>query len=643
MKSRKVISYLVTGLFLVISPKIQSVLAQEQEYDLVVYGATFPGIAAAINAAKYDHSVALVEEYDQIGGLMTGGLSNTDLISFESLSGTFLDYTQRVVDYYTQKYGPDSPQVEECHFGIHAEPHVTLQIFREMLAEYPSIKIYLNHRLEEVVLGMPDNNLRHITAAKFINLENSETLELSGRMFVDATYEGDLAAYAGAEYRIGRESRQEYGEPLAGHIFYQNGRILNGSTGEGDQRVQGYNFRVIMTNKPENRRLIDLPDNYQREEYLPMAKVLQEEKVSQVFVEKSRDGVLRAQMIPNQKADVNDIKNAPVRIALLGENYAYPDGSPEVRAEIVEDHREHILGLLYFLQNDDAVPEKYRKEAREWGLAKDEFVDNDNFPTRLYIREARRIMGEYVFTQHDINPIRGTLIGQPQRNSIAIGDYALNCHGVQPPSLYSSVAEGDYNFIPPPYQIPYGVIVPLGFSNLLVSVAVSSSHVGFSGLRLEPIWTNLGQAAGLAAHLALLQDIAVKEVNVDELQSLLHQTKAKTTYISDLDTDSPLFEAAQYLGVRGYLHDVYTLDTAAMVDTTTYRSIWGTQYAYAYPFHELKPELEVAPKLAERWMQRLGEADLRKQAEAYLSESSPTRGEFLLKIYELENKQSSNP
>ena len=605
------------------------------DYDLVIYGATFSGIAAAINAAEYGHAVALVEEYNQIGGLMTSGLSNTDFISFESLSGSFLDYCMRVEKYYIDKYGANSQQVEDCHAGIHAEPHVTLKIFQEMLAEHSNIQVYLNHRLERVSLGKPYLQLRHIERIKCFSLTDSASVELVGQIFLDATYEGDLAAFAGVEYRVGRESRQEYGEPLAGQIFYQNRRILNGSTGEGDHRVQGYNFRVIMTDDPNNRRLIDQPDNYQREDYLPIAEVLEQEKVSQVFARFGRDAILRAQMIPNQKADVNDIKNAAVRIALLGENYAYPEGSPEVRAEIVKHHQEHILGLLYFLQNDTAVPEKYRQEARQWGLAKDEFVDNENFPPRLYIREARRVMGEYVFTQNDVSPQQGTLIVPYKKDAIAIGDYALNCHGVQPPSLYSSVAEGDYNLIPPPSQIPFGAIVPRQFSKVLVSVAVSSSHVGFSGIRLEPVWTSLGQAAGLTAHLALIGQQMVREVDINELQKLLHHHKSKTTYISDIEADSALFEATQFLGVRGYLHDLYTLDTLAMVDTTTYRSLRGGQSAAAYPIQAVEPEKELEGALAQRWIHRLSNERQQAEAREYLADSIPSRGEFLLKIYSL--------
>ncbi|WKN44877.1 FAD-dependent oxidoreductase [Tunicatimonas pelagia] len=606
----------------------------QSRYDLVVVGSTFSGIAAAINAAQYGHSVVIVEEYAMIGGLMTGGLSFTDFISYEALSGIFEQYTQRVESYYAEKYGRQSPQFADCHGGIHAEPHVTLKLFNEMLGEHPNIQVLTNHRLTQVMLDKPEQGMKVIQGALFTNKETGDKLHLFGNVFVDATYEGDLAAYAGAEYRIGRESRQEYGEPLAGKIFYNQGKVLVGSTGEGDHRVQAYNFRMIMTDSAENQRKVEKPANYRREDYLPIAQVLQEGKVSQMFVEKSRDGIFRSQMLPNRKADVNDIKNAPVRMTMLGENYAYPDGDWETRQKIINRHREHILGMVYFIQNDPAIPEKYRQEAQRWGLAKDEFIDADNFPPRLYIREARRIMGEYVFTQNDVNTVGNTFIVAPKEEAIAIGDYALNCHGVSPASLYPSIAEGDYNFIPPPFQIPLGVIVPQGFANLLVSVAVSASHVGFSGLRLEPVWTALGQAAGLTAHLMLSQSKVATEVNARDVQHLLHQHRAKTIYISDVATDSRYFEAAQFLGMRGFLHDLYLSREAAMPGTKTYRSIRGTQYAYAYPFHTLEPDEPLEEDLAQQWIGKLS-ADVASEARAYWQNNAPTRGEFLLHVYAL--------
>ncbi len=633
MKSRTVrICLLIFGL---ISLSSREGAAQEdspRDYDVVVVGATPAGIAAALNAARYDHTVLLAEEYAQVGGLMTSGLSFTDFISYEVLGGTFLDYTQRVEAYYAEKYGTGSEQHLASHGGIHAEPHVTLEIFRQMLGEYDQITTRTNLRLTDVAYRTGADSTKLIRSVSLTDTQTGDTLAVRGRVFVDATYEGDLAARAGADYWVGRESREEYGEFLAGKIFYRYGVILPGSNGTADQKIQAYNFRPIMTDDPANRVLVPKPPGYRREDYVGIAQVLQEGKVSQVFVEKGNDGLFRTQLLPNRKADVNDIKNAPVRMALLGENYTYPEGDTETRRAIVERHRNHLLGMLYFVQNDAAVPEKFRIEARQWGLAKDEFVDTDHFPPRLYIREARRIRGHYVFTQNDIRTIDNTLVVRPKEDAIAIGDYALNCHGVAPATLHPVVADGDFNFIPAPFQIPFGAIVPRGFDNLLVPVAVSASHVGFSGLRLEPTWTALGQAAGIAAHVALQTDTSVLDVAVRSVQNLLHQHGAKTTYISDVSADSKYFKAAQWLGLRGFMHDVYVLDSLEMRGAETYKSLRGTQYAAAYPFHALQPERLASPELVEAWAARIKDDAARETILTYYREEQPTVGDLLLTI-----------
>ncbi len=616
---------------------LSSVAQQDSTgYDLVVVGATPAGIAAAINAARYNHTVLLAEEYAQVGGLMTSGLSFTDFISYEVLGGTFLDYTQRVEAYYAEKYGTGSEQHQASHGGIHAEPHVTLAIFQQMLGEYDQITTRTNLRLTDVAYQVGADSAKLIHSVSLTDTQTGDTLAVRGRVFVDATYEGDLAARAGADYWVGRESREEYGEFLAGKIFYRYGVILPGSNGTADQKIQAYNFRPIMTDDPANRMLVPKPPGYRREDYVGIAEVLRESKVSKVFVEKGNDGLFRTQMLPNRKADVNDIKNAPVRMALLGENYAYPEGNAVTRRAIIERHRNHLLGMLYFVQNDAAVPEPFRAEARQWGLARDEFVDSDHFPSRLYIREARRIKGHYVFTQNDINTISNTLIVQPKEDAIAIGDYALNCHGVAPATLHPAVADGDFNFIPAPFQIPLGVIVAQGFDNLLVPVAVSASHVGFSGIRLEPTWTALGQAAGLTAHVALSTQRGVPEVDVAQVQKLLHQHRAKTTYISDVEADSEYFAAAQWLGLQGFMHDLYVMDSLEMRGITTYNSLRGTQYAQAYPFHALQPDRPAPPALLEAWAARIKDDATRKSIRTYYQEDRPTVGELLLKIAGLE-------
>ncbi len=607
--------------------------------DVVIYGATPAGIFAALNAAREGHSVALVEEYPHIGGLMTGGLSFTDFRSLESLSGTFNEYRFRVLDYYKKTYGPNSPQVADSYFGVNAEPKVTLLIFKQMLAEQPSIKVLTEHRLAKASVTKNKAGVSKINAATFTDLATGKPVTINGKIFIDATYEGDLAVAAGAEYRIGRESREEFCEIHAGKIFTKNGQIVTGSTGEGDTRVQAYNFRLIMTDSAANRRMVERPANYRREEFLPIAEVFASGKVKQIFTQ-GKEGIFRVQPLVNRKADINDIKNAPVRMSSLGENYAYPDGSPEVRAKIIAEHREHILGMIYFLQNDESIPLAARQEAWEWGLAKDEFTDNDgaairgaavrNFPYRLYIREARRIMGEVVFTENSTNIAPDSVRSFLEANSVAISDYSLNCHGVSPPGpLYPDMTEGDFNASPQPFQIPYGVMLPKKFENLLVPVAVSASHVGFCGIRLEPTWSALGQAAGLAAHLSIKNKVPVALVRVADLQSLLLKKGAKIIYVSDVEADSPYFEAVQYFGAKGFFHDLYAPEDVSL------RSVPVLKIQYSGPmlYHDVMPDEKLDSDLAKSWIDKLS-VDKRSSATQLLATKSWKRGEFLLTLFE---------
>ncbi len=273
-----------------------------------------------------------------------------------------------------------------------------------------------------------------------------------------------------------------------------------------------------------------------------------------------------------------------------------------------------------------------RKEAQLWGLAKDEFTDNDNFPYRLYIREARRIMGDVVFTEQDTYQASNSIRSVLNPNSIAICDYALNCHGVAPPGpVYSDMTEGDFNFIPQPFQVPYGVMLPKKFENLLVSVAISSSHVGFCGIRLEPTWSALGQAAGLAAHLSIQNAISVAKLNVQELQSLLLKNKAKIIYVSDVEANSPYFEAVQYFGAKGFFHDLFPLELV----TIKPRAVHKLQYMDAMEYHNIEPEKQLEESLASRWIRKLPAS---KQAKAkQLFQSKPwKRGEFLLALFLVE-------
>ena len=604
--------------------------SQKANYDVVIYGATPSGIFAAINAARQGHSVALVEEYEHIGGLMTGGLSFTDFLSLEALGGTFNEYRIRALAYYESMYGKNSQQVADCYFGVNAEPKVTLQIFTKMLSELPGIQVLTQHRIVKVKGEKNAQDVSKILSATFLNLNTGKQLPLTGEVFIDATYEGDLAVMAGAEYRIGRESRSEYCERFAGHIFSKGGQILTGGTGEGDKKVQAYNFRIIMTDSVPNRRMIEKPDNYHREKYLPIASVFSSGKVKQIFTVNA-EGILRVQPIANRKADINDIKNAPVRMSSLGKNYDYPDASAEVRSRIIREHREHILGMIYFLQNDESIPSSVRDEAKVWGLAKDEFIDNDNFPYRLYIREARRIMGDSVFTERDTYQAPNSIRSVLHPHSVAICDYALNCHGVSAPGpVYPEMTEGDFNHLPQPFQIPYEVMLPRRFQNLLVSVAISSSHVGFCGIRLEPTWSALGQAAGLAAHLSIKNGGNVNKINVASLQTLLLKTNAKIIYVSDVEATSPYFEAIQYFGAKGFFHDLYSLQQVNLVPLP----IIKLQYRSAALYHNIEPEKNLDKSLANHWIEKIPSKQQLNAAKLYQSKTW-TRGEFLSALYQL--------
>jgi hypothetical protein len=609
--------------------------AQPASVDVVIYGATPAGVFAAINAARQGHSVALVEEYKHVGGLWTGGLSYTDFLSSEALSGTLNEYRQRALAYYETKYGKNSSQVANCYGGMNAEPHVTEQLFGQMLAELPegrprSIRVLTQHRLVKAVARKNATGSLAIQSATFQNLASGQPLTLSGKVFIDATYEGDLAVAAGAEYRIGREARTEFCERYAGHIFSKNGQILPGSMGTGDTKIQAYNFRIIMTDSAANRRMVEQPANYDRTRYLPIAGVFASGKIHHVFTE-GTDGIIRIQPITNRKADMNDIKNAPVRMSSLGKNYDYPNGSPEVRARIIGEHREHILGLLYYLQNDESIPLAIRQESLVWGLAKDEFTDNDNFPYRLYIREARRIMGEVVLTEHNTDPAPNSIRSVLNPNAVAICDYALNCHGVAAPGpVYAEMTEGDFNHIPTPFQIPYGVMLPKKFTNLLVPVAISSSHVGFCGIRLEPTWSSLGQAAGLAASLSLKNGGDVTKVSVPVLQSLLVKKGAKLIYVSDVAADSPYFEAVQHFGLRGFFHDLYPLSKVNLVPV----AILKLQYREAALYHTLEPVKELDESLAKNWIRKLPKEQQAAATQLYGS-GNWTRGNYLNALHKL--------
>lgn len=587
--------------------------AQPSDVDVVVYGATPAGIAAALAAADDGSSVLLVESTSRVGGLLTAGLSHTDFHALDGLTGTFRDFTQRVERHYADTYGKDSPQVRNSFRGTFGEPSVNLKVLEAMLADQKRVTVELGTRL--VAVATTDGGSR-IVSARFARADSTEFVAPAA-VFVDGTYEGDLMAAAGVRWRVGREGKDEYGESLAPE--------------KPDGQVQAYNFRFVMTRVPENRVTVQAPPGYDRSAFLAVLDVIKQGKLQSVFGYPS-GCAFKAQIppLPNGKYDINDVSGAAIRLSIPGANTAWPDGDERTRSRVFEEHIRDQWGLLYFLQNDDSVPQALRDEAREWGWCKDEFEDTNHLPPRLYVREARRMEGVYVYTQKDSAAESGDARAVLHRDSIAFGEYSNNCHGTgHDGPRFGGRHTGEFYSVTPPYQIPYGVLVPKIVENLLVPGAVSASHVGFCALRLEPIWASLGQASGHAAHLARVEKLPVQQVPVPRLQARLHRAGAGTVYVSDVLPGHADFAAVQWWGTAGGFHGLLPRPPGG----SRGKLIVG-QYHESYPNHvaELGKVLDAA--LAKQWRQLARELNLPAD-KLPVADGTLTRGDWVRSAFSL--------
>ena len=430
--------------------------------EVVVYGATPAGIAAALAAAEGDRSVWLIEPTGRIGGMTTHGLSHSDFHSFEALNGPFLQFSQLVLKHYQDTYGEDSAQVKDSWQGTHGEPSVNLLIFEKMLAERPTITVLTNHRLVEVAV---ENST--ITALKFV-LPGSKLVTVEPQLVIDGTYEGDLLAAANVPYRVGREARSEYGESLAPE--------------SADDQLQGYNFRLCMTQNPTNRVPVPVPSNYNREDYAAIIPLVKAGEFDAAFGYPGQRFILKAHLpvMPNGKRDINDVSKGLVRLSLPGHNREYPDGDLATRRRIEQKHLDWQLGLMHFVQTDTALPDAFREAAATWGLCRDEFADTGHIPSQIYVREARRMLGLRVYTEADTEYAPNDARARLHPDAIAFGEYSHNCHGTEHEGpLIGGRHTGEFYKGVAPYQIPYGILVPKEIRNLLVPTACSASHVGF--------------------------------------------------------------------------------------------------------------------------------------------------------------------
>jgi len=533
-------------------------LCGAESADVVIVGGTPGGIMAAIAAAREGCTVILLERTAHVGGLPANGLGATDIATRGATGGLFLDFVGRIKAHYVRAYGADSRQVKDCSDGYHFEPSVAERTFAEMLAGQPKVKVLRMRQFD----AKPENvrldggSLREISV---LNRETGAQERYTAHIFIDATYEGDLAAAAGVPFRMGREAAAEFNEPMAGRIYKQwGGKAGPGSTGEADKAIQAYNYRLPLTRDPARRLAIEKPADYRREDYASLVDDIRSSRETTApgyqHYEMEWSGIGRVVnmvTLPNGLTDANNQHAAFLSTDLPEENWPWPTAAWEWRDRFAARQRSYTLGLLWFVQNDPELPEDFRNRCRPWGLAKDEYADNGNFPRQVYVREGRRIEGEYLFTAIDAIPVKPRERPPLHADSITASHYSLDSHAVRKREPDRVHLDGFFSHPTAPYTVPYGVIVPKKVDGLLTPVPVSGTHVGFSTLRMEPCWMALGEAAGTAAAISIRDGVAPRKADVAKIQDALLGRGAVLIYFQDARPDSPAWPALQRLALKG--------------------------------------------------------------------------------------------
>jgi len=500
-------------------------------FDVVIYGGTSAGVSAAVQCSRMGKSVVIIEPTQFLGGLTTGGLGATDIGNKRAIGGLSREFYQRIHKKYIE---PDrwTREERESYFKSRAknedtmwtfEPSVATQVFNEMIVE-AKVPIVFGSRLD-----LKTGVMKEGTRIEKIMMENGRAFE--GNVFIDATYEGDLMAKAGVTYHVGRESNDTYGETINGlqmrgtvhHQFVKQvdpflkkgdpaSGLLPGVTplpkgkdGDGDHRIQAYNFRLCTTDHPDNRRPWPKPADYIELNY-------------ELLLRNFEAGDLRVPWhplwMPNRKTDTNN--NFAFSTDNIGLNYEYPDGDYAVRERIWKEHEQYTKGLMWTLANHPRVPESVRQEFNRLALAKDEFVDNDNWPRQLYVREARRMVSEYVMSEKNCKRV------EIVADSVGMGAYNMDSHNTQRYVTKDGFArnEGDIQIGTRPYPISYRSIRPQAdqCTNLLVPVCLAASHISYGSIRMEPVFMVMGQSAATAAVHAIDEQSTVQAIDSEKLK-----------------------------------------------------------------------------------------------------------------------------
>lgn len=511
-------------------------------FDVVVYGGTSAAVTAAVQVQRMGKSVVVVSPDRHLGGLSSGGLGWTDTGDKSVIGGLAREFYHRIWRHYEDpaawrwqerseygNRGQGTPAVDGAQRTMWIfEPHVAEEVFEDLVAEH-GIDVRRDEWLDR------GSGVR-VEDGRIQSIATESGARFAGSAFIDATYEGDLMAAAGVSYTVGREGTDSYGEEWAGvqkdarhhgHFFPDgvdpyvtpgdpaSGLLARispeppGENGSADDRIQAYCFRLCLTRVPENRVPFPRPEAYDPTQY---------ELILRVFASGWRETFRKFDPIPNGKTDTNN--HGPFSTDNIGLNYAYPEASYEARKAIIAEHEGYQKGLLYFLANDERVPADVREEFAQWGLARDEFAENGNWPQQLYIRESRRLLGEFVMTEHEC------LAKRAVPDSVGMGSYAMDSHNVQRYVTADGFVqnEGDIGVKPlRPYGIAFGSLKPRRqeVTNLLVPVCVSASHIAYGSIRMEPVFMILGQSAATAAVLAIEEGIAVQDLEYDKLRGRL--------------------------------------------------------------------------------------------------------------------------
>lgn len=498
-----------------------SISQVNKTYEIVIYGGTSAGVIAAYTAQKMGKKVLLIEPGKHLGGLSAGGLGQTDIGNKFAITGLSRDFYKRIGKYYG---------VEEQWIF---EPHVAENIFKDYIKE-ANIEVIFSHRIT--------NAIKKNSAISAIILESvknpKKITRISAKQFIDCSYEGDLMAKAGVSYTVGREANSQYNETYNGVQILDKHQFANGidpykipgkpesgllwgispssllPNGTGDKAVQAYNFRLCLTTDKANQIEIAKPKGYDPSKYELLIRQIAASQPKELTWQ-----LMHIQAMPNQKTDINNCGGFSTD--MIGANYNYPDADYKTRLKIIKEHENYTKGLLYFIGNDPRMPQHLRNEMKLYGYPKDEFLDNNHFSHQLYIRESRRMIGEYVMTQ--ANCQGKTTVDDP----IGLAAYTMDSHNCQRIVINGMVKnEGDVQVGGfPPYPISYKAIVPKTneCTNLIVPVCLSATHIAYGSIRMEPVFMVLAQSAGIAASIAIDQLLPIQKVNSGSIQAILKE------------------------------------------------------------------------------------------------------------------------